>query len=81
MQIAQMEEKSNVPANLRSEPSETGSATGAAVSSVRGRKGPQGSHMSLEELRINKGLLKEISKKKKLAALDAVPETPELPNF
>jgi len=41
-----------------------------SVSSVRRRKGPQGSHMSLEELRINKGLLKEISKKKKQAALN-----------
>jgi len=40
-----------------------------SVSSVRKRKGPQGSHMSLEELRINKGLLREISKKKKATAV------------
>ena len=60
--------------------SETGSNAGA-LSSVRGgRNGQKGSHMSLEELRINKGLLKEISKKKKLAALDSVPEKPELAN-
>ena len=48
---------------MASQASESASATGAAMSSVRGRKVPQGSHMSLEELRINKGLLKEISKR------------------
>ena len=63
---------------MRSEASDSGSATGAPMSSVRGRNAPKGSHMSLEELRINKGLLKEISKRKKQAALDSVAEKPEL---
>ena len=65
-----MEEMSAPDLIRRSDGSEVGSISGAlgtapSVSSVRRRKVPQGSHMSLEELRINKGLLKEISKKKK----------------
>ena len=59
------------------EPSEVASSSqysplGVGPSSIgaRRKKGPQGSHMTLEELRINKGLLKEISKKKRQAALE-----------
>lgn len=53
--------------NLRSEASDVGSSNGFAPMSVRSnaRRKTQGSHMNLEELRLNKGLLKEISKKKK----------------
>jgi len=52
---------------LRTDGSDLGSSNGFAggpllsVSSFR-KKNRLGSHMNLEELRINKGLLKEISK-------------------
>lgn len=51
--------------------SDVGSSNGFAPMSVRSnaRRKTQGSHMNLEELRLNKGLLKEISKKKKQAAI------------
>ena len=52
---------------LKSDASEIGSSNGFAPMSVRSqaRRKTHGSHMNLEELRLNKGLLKEISKKKK----------------
>lgn len=86
-QLLQIGERQGAGGNLRSDGSELGSSTGFAggplsVSSYRRRKGPQGSHMSLEELRINKGLLMEISKKKKQGGvgeqISAVQEEPEL---
>lgn len=48
--------------------SEAGSNFGGAISSngsLRRKIAAIGSHMSVEELRMNKGILREISKKKK----------------
>ena len=52
--------------NQKSDASDFGSSNGFAPLSVRSNaRRKQGSHMNLEELRLNKGLLKEISKYKK----------------
>lgn len=48
-------------------PDKGGSDVASSLNSVLRRKGANvGSHMSIEELRINKAILKEISRKKKL---------------
>jgi len=52
--------------NQKTDASDVRSSNGFAPMSVRSnRRKTQGSHMNIEELRINKGLLREISKYKK----------------
>ena len=69
--------------NMKSEGSDQGSSNGFAPPSMRSnaRKKAQGSHMNLEELRINKGLLREISKKKRQTTVIDLRSNTEAPQI